>query len=424
VKRYLVLQLARLGDLIQSKRLVLTLAELGEAHLAVDASLAPVAGLIYPTAVIHPLRAHAGGACASGVLVHNLRSFSALRELDFERVYNLNRSPLNLAAAGFFDPERVVGYRLENGQPTRSSWSKMAERWTSHRPSSPLNLMDFWAFFHPFPLAAEKVNPVARLKNQPDSNPGQRIGVVLAGREARRSLPPPVLVKALEALFQGRKGPSFVLLGSKNEEAPARLLRKNLSLPVQRRTEDLTGKTGLEDLPEIIRELDMLLTPDTGLMHLAAHLGTPVTGLFLSSAWAWETGPYGLGHLVWQALSPCSPCLETAPCPRATACLKAFSSPAWLAHLAGKRLDPWPEELLGLVSGLDELGATYSGVDGGKIPFLKKFRARRSLLSEFLNLPPLSGASSSIPPETGAELLREKDWMLPDYGWKKDSSPT
>ncbi|MDR2051386.1 MAG: glycosyltransferase family 9 protein [Deltaproteobacteria bacterium] len=423
MKRYLVLQLARLGDLLQSKRLVLTLEALGETHLAVDVSLEPIAGLIYPSAVIHPVRAHAGEADASEVFRHNLRCFTALRELDFEQVYNLNRNPLNLALAGLFEPERVVGYRLENGQPTGSLWGKMAVRWTGDRRSSPLNLMDFWAFFHPFPLAAEKVNPVARLKNQPGSHPGQRLGVVLAGRAARRSLPPSILAPVLEALFQGRKGPSFVLLGGGNEQASARLLLKKLPLPVQRKTEDLTGKTSLTDLPEIIRETDLLLTPDTGLMHLAAHLGTPVSALFLSSAWAWETGPYGLGHMVWQALSPCSPCLENAPCRRETACLKAFSSPAWLAHLAGKRpaSRTRTEEPLGLVSGLDDLGATYLSLEGNAIPSLEERRARRGLLAAFLNLPPLPGASFSGTPETAPRLLEEKDWMLPDYGWRKEN---
>ena len=38
------------------------------------------------------------------------------------------------------------------------------------------------------------------------------------------------------------------------------------------------------------KRLDVLLTPDTGIMHLAAHLGVPVFAFFLSSAWCHETG--------------------------------------------------------------------------------------------------------------------------------------
>lgn len=422
MNRYLVLQLARFGDIIQSKRLMLTLAEQGEVHLAVDESLSGLAALIYPGAVIHAVKAHAGGVSAADVLSINSRAFAALQSVEYTQVYNLNRTSMALALAGLFAPETVIGYRMENRQPTASTWTKMGARWTKNRRSSPINLMDFWAFFHPSPIAAEKVNPIARPKNAPGTAQGQRIGVVLSGRESRRSLPSATLAPVLEALFSGRKGPSFVLLGTKNEEDAARLVLKNLRPATAEKTENLAGKTGLLDLPDIVQGLDLLLTPDTGTMHLAAHLGVPVMATFLSSAWAWETGPYGLGHQVWQSAAPCAPCLESRPCPRKTACLEVFKSPDLLEHLAGRHSGSWPDSLLGLVSNLDNLGVTYLCVDGDDTPLKPEERlAKRALLAEYLGLLAPNERPFGIPAHISGDLLAETDWMLPDYGWSDRS---
>ena len=54
----LVVQLARFGDIVQSKRLILSLRREGDVHLCVDRSLAALARLVYPDCVIHALPAH------------------------------------------------------------------------------------------------------------------------------------------------------------------------------------------------------------------------------------------------------------------------------------------------------------------------------------------------------------------------------
>lgn len=414
MRRYLVIQLARLGDLLQSKRLILTLCALGETHLVVDSELAPLAGQIYPQTVIHAVTAHYRAGKAKADLRGSLAAFTALASVDFEAVYNLNRHPLNLAPAGLFEPERVLGQRLENGQAVSSTWNKMALRWTRDRRRSPLNLMDFWAFFHPSPLDAAKVNPEAKAQNSPGSVPGQRIGVVLAGREARRSLPPSILAPIMEALFARRKGPEFILLGGRGEAEQARRLLRELPRNARDRSTDLSGRTQLTDLPDILRGLDLLLTPDTGLMHLAAHLGTPVMAFFLSSAWAWETGPYGLGHLIRQALAPCSPCLESAPCPHALACLQDFKKGADLTLFDLEQSLPQAEERpLLLRSGFDSLGAVLHGAD----PSRQERLARRSLLAAFLGLDRPQAEDKAALERACAALMAESDWMLPDYGF-------
>jgi len=49
------------------------------------------------------------------------------------------------------------------------------------------------------------------------------------------------------------------------------------------------------------------VVPDSGLMHLATAVGTPVVALFGPADPA-RTGPYGAGHRVVRVPPPCAPC--------------------------------------------------------------------------------------------------------------------
>lgn len=409
MRRVLVLQLARFGDLVQTKRLLLSLAEDAEVHLALDRSLEGLARILYPFAQTHPLPAHLGAGDGANVFTDVLAAFSRLKALHFDTVYILNYSPLAFACAALFEPEQVRGYARVRGQEMGGLWPGLIKRMVRDRRFSSFNLADVWAFFHPAPLAPEKVNPIPRPAES------HKMGLVMAGRESRRSLPPKVLAECLKAMFKARGGPELVCIGSRAESSLVRRLLRELPRPMLDKVTDMTGKTTLTDLPDLLGSLDLLVTPDTGAMHLAAHCGTPVQAFFLSSAWAWETGPYGFGHTVWQALVPCAPCLESAPCPHDLACLPAFSHPSFLAHLSGAIPDPWPEPwpnaLLGCVSMLDDAGVTLRVVDGGD-PYMDARAQLRAGLIEWL------GARSAwhraaIHHELADYLFEEQDWMLP-----------
>ena len=71
---------------------------------------------------------------------------------------------------------------------------------------------------------------------------------------------------------------------------------------------NLGGKTSLPVLAEICKSARAVITTDSGPMHLAAAVGTPVVALFGSTDPA-RTGPYGEGHTVIRADLACSPCL-------------------------------------------------------------------------------------------------------------------
>jgi len=83
------------------------------------------------------------------------------------------------------------------------------------------------------------------------------------------------------------------------------------------------GQTTLDQLIEELRECRLLLTNDTGTMHLAALLGVPVVAIFGSTE-PRLTSPLGNGHIILRHHVECSPCF-LRQCPIDFRCMKAVS---------------------------------------------------------------------------------------------------
>ncbi len=76
----------------------------------------------------------------------------------------------------------------------------------------------------------------------------------------------------------------------------------------------LAGRTTLPELAAVLRRARLMVTTDTGAMHLAAALETPVAALFGPTA-PWRTGPFGAGHQIVRLGLDCSPCFQRR-CPK------------------------------------------------------------------------------------------------------------
>ena len=71
---------------------------------------------------------------------------------------------------------------------------------------------------------------------------------------------------------------------------------------------DLTGKTTFHQLAAVLKRCRLLISNDTGTVHLASAVGTRVIGLYMSHAYPVETGPYGEGHISISPVIACFPC--------------------------------------------------------------------------------------------------------------------
>ncbi len=86
---------------------------------------------------------------------------------------------------------------------------------------------------------------------------------------------------------------------------------------------DLTGKTSLLQLAALLERCSLLVTNDTGTMHVAAAVGIPVVALFGSTPHR-ITGPWGDGHVVVRKEVACSPCWKRV-CPTDHRCMELIT---------------------------------------------------------------------------------------------------
>lgn len=71
----------------------------------------------------------------------------------------------------------------------------------------------------------------------------------------------------------------------------------------------LAGRTSLKELIEIMRNARIVISNDSGPMHIAAGFNVPVVAIFGPTSPV-RTGPYGKGHVVIKSPAECAPCFK------------------------------------------------------------------------------------------------------------------
>jgi heptosyltransferase-2 len=119
------------------------------------------------------------------------------------------------------------------------------------------------------------------------------------------------------AAVTARSPVQWILLGKENDAPIGERIASALGDSCVNRI----GQTTLEQLIDELRQCRLLLTNDTGTMHLAALLGVPTVAIFGSTE-PRLTGPLGDRHIVLRHHVECSPCF-LRKCPIDFRCMKA-----------------------------------------------------------------------------------------------------
>ncbi len=94
----------------------------------------------------------------------------------------------------------------------------------------------------------------------------------------------------------------------------------------------LAGRTKLRQLAALLQRCRLVIGNDTGPLHIAAAVGTPVLGLYGPTDPA-KVGPYGwIDRVLWHR-QPCGPCGHRPTC-RDCACMNAISVDEVVARAA------------------------------------------------------------------------------------------
>lgn len=130
------------------------------------------------------------------------------------------------------------------------------------------------------------------------------IAMNVSARWPTKRWPPEFFARTADRLQHEGLGP-VALIGGPDDSAVANAVKRQMrTTPV-----DLTGKTAPGLLPTLLKSAQLLLTNDSGPMHIAAAVGTPVVALFGPTS-PLRTGPYGHHKRVLMHKLPCSPCFS------------------------------------------------------------------------------------------------------------------
>lgn len=336
----LVINLTRFGDLLQSQPLLHDLASQGYSTGLI--CLENFAGTL-------PLLRHVDAhySLAGAALLHTLDhdwQLACHKLLDFTRAIreqsnakyvinltstissrlfsNLLRSPKSSLYGFGLDEE---GFGVNHG-----AWSTFLCGTTLCRHNSVFNIADMFrrlgqAISHKEALPKEKglAPPKASHALEPffEKLPSHNglIAFQLGASEERRQWAIENFADLGDILWEKAKLLP-VLTGTRGEATLAALYAKKTKSPHL----NLIGQTDLQNLAALLTCVRLLITNDTGTLHLAAGLGTPSVSFFLSTAQPWDTGPYLPNCLCLEPDLPCHPCAFQSQCPHGYACRNAI----------------------------------------------------------------------------------------------------
>ena len=346
--KVLVVQEARLGDLIQSEPLIERLRRKGEIPMllvrpgVVEGAKALA---LAPEVVSWPDFGNPAVPLSLFERISGARDFvRKMRRERLSRVIVLNHHGTGAALAKLLEiPVSGFDHLFDRGDGTVEplfGWpAYLVASSRGVRALNRIHLSDMWqGFAGPGTFAPRPASALGRAS-------GPTV-VVLGGRSPFRRLAPEALSRLVAALLRIDGHPVILSGGSED-----RKLGEALEKECGSRVKNTAGLTGVSELVSLVAEAGVVLSPDTATLHLAASLGVPTVGLFFASALPFETGAYREGALSVVSGMSCYPCAgEGSSC--ASLSCRNDPSPEILAQIvAGIRRGEPPSGIVARLSG-------------------------------------------------------------------------
>ncbi len=238
------------------------------------------------------------------------------------------------AAAAMASIPRRIGFRGDGRSPLLTDPILRPRRGTLHYTAELRLLHAAWAG-DPALAAAPPPEPRLPAPAVADADPrlagGPPTWAVAVGATYGAAKEWPVdHAAAFAAGIVRRRGARVLMLGDAAARRNVPRLRRKSDVPWRddpaggAGVVDLVGRTTLVEAAVLLRGADVFVGNDSGLMHLAAALGTPTVGIFGSTSPAW-TGPRGPRTTVAAAEGfDCQPCFRRT-CNRPRFCLDALT---------------------------------------------------------------------------------------------------
>jgi ADP-heptose:LPS heptosyltransferase len=329
MKQVLIINVTRMGDLIQMGPLLARLQEEWPGvgvDLVVDRRFAPVASMLSGLREVisydfHELIDSSRASVTDVVsLFQDVAEWARpLAERRYDRIINLTFNRPSAFLAGYVGASDIRGGRSawDGGIVIDNAWMAYFTDIHRFRRINRFNLVDVYALggsgpgtFAPLQLKVtqESHEWSRRFLASAQEAPAQWIAVQAGASDVMKAWRPQFFGSTLARVSERWQG-GIVFIGASSErETVAQAIQAYRNAGGRNPFLNATGLTTIEQLAALLAECRLLLTNDTGPMHVAVAVKTPVIDLSVGHVDFQETGPYGPGHWVLQPELDCAPC--------------------------------------------------------------------------------------------------------------------
>ncbi len=317
-KPILVLQMQRMGDLILSFPLMGMLQNIYAGHplwtVAEEQFFTPLMSMAPQTVFFPPSAA------------------SQLMRQSYRAVINLSHRQDAAQIAGSVDAEERFGAYTQGGK------NFIGGNWALYRASIVQNNRYnrfHWSDLHFLDHVQSKGIPPWNV-NVCANTTGSTVGIFVGASEIEKRPSAAHFAKIAKAL--SHKGYTTIFLGGPSDVALGQEAERLSGL----KGASLCGRFNLQQLAQILQNLALFITPDTGPMHLAAWLNTPILNLSLGPVSPYETGPRSTKHSHHTVVQPALSCAGCWQACAATPPCHAKLSPFHVARIAHALIQKQP----------------------------------------------------------------------------------
>ena len=376
-KQVLIINITRMGDLVQMVPLLRRLEHEWPGvsiDLVVDTGFVSMANILPGIrqvlaydfqSLMDDSRVHARDVVS---LYQDVATWAKpLVHTGYDRIINLTFNRRSACLVGHIGAPDVRGLTTapDGSFVVKNPWMMYFMDMHSYRRFNRFNLVDIYALGGsgpgPYAPVTLQVDPESRdwatgiLRSS--GNPGQWIAVQIGASDVMKAWRPELFGRTL-AMLGKRANVGFVLIGTEKEssavhEAMVTYREAQGSAPICY----TLGKTTIPQLVGLLSQCHVMLTNDTGPMHLAVGVGTPIVNLSVGHVDFRETGPFGPGHWVVQPEIECGPCGFDQVCPHHACKDRVIPEQVASLCLSVLGLQPFPSSFTGVriyEAGVDE----------------------------------------------------------------------
>ncbi|MDD3726327.1 MAG: glycosyltransferase family 9 protein [Candidatus Ratteibacteria bacterium] len=173
-----------------------------------------------------------------------------------------------------------------------------------------------------FPLSKRDRDDMDVFLREMGIKPSDRIVIFNPGGKAKKRLSDEKFAEIGKALLKNYDSLKIIIIGANYEEEIGKRIKELIG---SNDVFNLAGKTTIKQLAALLERASLMITNDTGTLHLASAMHCPTVAIFGPTN-PYRYGPIGTKNIVIHSNISCFPCNETKRCRKNYLCMKQITS--------------------------------------------------------------------------------------------------